>query len=246
MPHTNKSDFISKYDRVILHQHTRDQYDGTGFYNVGDWRDHPENNAQACKALVARHIEAASLDRPDLTILDVGCGLGDTTRMIQQARPDSRVTGVNISPKQISEAMRRHPGLDFQVMNATKLTVPPGSLDRIIAVEAAFHFDPRTAFLASAHRSLAPDGRMVLTDMIFSSDSNLWGDWIPKVNRQMTLERYPAMCHQAGWTVESLDDITTDTWPHFCANLRAIGRHKAADQFEPCVLHYILVTLTPH
>ncbi|MBC7953241.1 MAG: class I SAM-dependent methyltransferase [Rhodospirillaceae bacterium] len=241
----SNGEFVERYDQVILHPLTREQYGNSGFYNVGRWSASTPSAATACTALVADHIERAELDAPGLDVVDVGCGLGDTTAQIAAAcRPDAKIVGVNISQAQVAEAQGRHPGLNFRVMDATKLEFDAASVDRILSVEAVFHFDPRTAFLDAACRVLRPGGRMVITDVLFTADSTPWEWWVPDVNRSVTLDGYASLCAQAGFKVESVADVTAVTWTPFCAHLRDTGRNEAADRIEKWVSNYLLAVLT--
>ncbi|HLO75221.1 MAG TPA: class I SAM-dependent methyltransferase [Magnetospirillum sp.] len=237
--------FVDRYDQVILHPLTRAQYGDSGFYNVGDWSSAPPSAEAACTALVDEHIRRAALDQDGLVVLDIGCGLGDTTARIAAAgRADLKVTGVNISDAQVAEARKRHPDLEFQVMDATRLEFPDASVDRIIAVEAVFHFNPRTAFLDQARRVLRPGGRVVVTDVLFTPDSTPWEWWVPEVNRRLQLDDYAAQCAAHGFRVDEIEDITAQSWTGFCTHLRESGRVETADRIQPWVSHYLMVALT--
>lgn len=239
------ADFVGRYDQVILHPLTREQYGGSGFYNVGEWSGAPASADRACAALVDAHSALADLGQPDLRVLDVGCGLGDSTaRLAAACAADAQVTGINLSEAQIAEARRRHPALDFEVMDATRLTFADESVDRIVSVEAVFHFNRRTDFLAHARRVLRPGGRMVLSDVLFTPDSRPWDWWVPEVNRSLRWEDYPALCARFGFRVAEIRDITASSWSGFCAHLRALGRAETAERIEPWVSHYLLVSLT--
>src|SRR6266496_1141468 len=59
----------------------------------------------------------AFLVPPGLRVLELGCGLGDLLAATQPARG----VGVDFSPAIIELARQRHPGLEFQVAEATNL-----------------------------------------------------------------------------------------------------------------------------
>ncbi len=236
--------FVERYDQIILDSTIRSQYGDSGFYNVGDWSSSPASIEAACSDLVRKHIRLADVNSPDLVVVDVGCGLGDTTALIAAScHQGSRVVGINISDAQVAEAKRRHPDLAFQVMDATNLMFEDASVDRIIAVESMFHFNTRAAFLTEARRVLKTGGRLVTTDMLFRQDSPALEWWVPAANRGLRLDDYPSACRQAGLVVESIDDITATTWTAFCAHLRTIGHMVAADRFEMCLDHYVIITI---
>lgn len=240
----SKPDFVGMYDQTILHPMTRSQYGGSGFYNVGDWSNGAADAKSACEALVGRHISAAHLDAPGLTIVDVGCGLGDSTAQIHKAaQPDADVTGINISEAQLADARQRHPEVRFQQMDASQLTFPESTIDRLIAVESVFHFNTRETFLDSALHVLRPGGLLVMTDVLFTKESDPWDWWVPAANRGLQIEDYANHCAARGFDVAQIEDVTAQTWQAFCADLRAQGRDAAADRIEPWVSHYLFAVL---
>ena len=42
-------------------------------------------------------------------VLDVGCGIGGTTRYMAQLLPDSEITGITLSPEQAGRGAAFHP-----------------------------------------------------------------------------------------------------------------------------------------
>lgn len=49
---------------------------------------------------------------------------------------------------------------------STLSALAPGSIDVVLALDCAYHFNTRHTFLLSAHRLLAPGGRIALTDLV--------------------------------------------------------------------------------
>ena len=75
----------------------------------------------------ARELIAQLHLRGDEHILDVGCGDGKVTAEIARAVPRGSVTGVDASPEMIRFARKtfspgKHPNLEFQVMDARKIS----------------------------------------------------------------------------------------------------------------------------
>lgn len=46
-------------------------------------------------------------------VVDLGCGIGDLTRMLGERWPDARVTGMDQSPDMVAKARATYPGLDI-------------------------------------------------------------------------------------------------------------------------------------
>src|SRR5687767_9338389 len=49
------------------------------------------------------------------TVVDLGCGPGNLTRLLAERWPDAEVRGVDSSPEMIAAARRDAPGLDVEV-----------------------------------------------------------------------------------------------------------------------------------
>lgn len=102
-------------------------------------------------------------------VLDVGCGLGAPA--IQLATEYGvRVTGINISTRQVAEAhaRARAAGLADQVTfrsgNYMSLDFPDGSFDAVVAMEALVYVSDLGHALGGLHRVLRPGGRLSLTE----------------------------------------------------------------------------------
>lgn len=243
---TDADAFVQRYDAAILDPDARSIYDGSDFYNVGDWSDGPSGRpgglGEAARRLVQRHL---SVDRDDdaakaAVVLDVGCGLGAGARMMASHYPQALVLGVNLSPTQTAHAARSAPAARFAVMDATRLAVADGSVDRIHCVEAAFHFDCREDFLVEAHRALRPGGLVIVTDILFRRG---YGESIPPRNIWTGLDAYAACCGRAKLTVDKLVDITADTLTPFYAYLAMHGRRAEAVLLRRSQTAYLFAVL---
>jgi SAM-dependent methyltransferase len=100
---------------------------------VGDLAPHPW-----LRAGLAAFAEAVAGRGP---VLDVGCGPGDVTAHLAGLGVD--VSGVDLSPRMIEHARRRHPDLRFDVASATALDLAPASLAGVLGFWSLFHL-PRT------------------------------------------------------------------------------------------------------
>jgi len=112
------------YDRVA------DTYVGLG---VGDLAQYPW-----LRAGLSAFAEAVAGRGP---VLDVGCGPGAVTAHLAGLGLD--VSGVDLSPRMVEHARRRHPDLRFAVASATALNLPPASLGGVLGFWSLFHLPRR-------------------------------------------------------------------------------------------------------
>lgn len=113
--------------------------------------------------LVERLIRATDLG-PSASVLSIGCGVGDTELLL--ARRVGHVTGVDLSPAAIREAVRaaeakRIRNVRFIEGSWTALRLDAESFDAVIAVFFLHHLtdDALAAFPQHSGRLLKPGGR---------------------------------------------------------------------------------------
>ena len=109
------------------------------------------------------------------SILDVGCGFGGTIARINETFRHMRLAGINIDERQI-DICRKIAGrgdnlVEWQMADAGALPFADVSFDRILCVEAMFHFASRRKFFAEAARVLRPGGVLAGTDILISSSA---------------------------------------------------------------------------
>jgi len=116
-------------------------------------------------------LEMAEL-RPAQRVLDVGCGLGGTLETVNRRMSGMTLTGFNIDARQLELCRGIEPAngnrLSWEQGDACRLPFPAASFDRVLCIEAMFHFSSRRAFFAEAARVLRPGGVLVATDILVS------------------------------------------------------------------------------
>lgn len=103
---------------------------------------------------------------PGTTLLDVGCGIGGSSRMLARDY-GFQVTGVTISPQQVERAKALTPpgvSAQFQVDDAMALSFPDRSFDVVWSVEAGPHMPDKAIFAQELLRVLKPGGILVVAD----------------------------------------------------------------------------------
>ncbi|HTX71264.1 MAG TPA: methyltransferase domain-containing protein, partial [Rectinemataceae bacterium] len=104
--------------------------------------------------------------RPGATLLDVGCGIGGSSRVLARDYGFD-VTGVTISPRQVERARELSPEglrLRFLVDDAMALSFPEASFDVVWSVEAGPHMPDKARFAGELLRVLKPGGVLVMAD----------------------------------------------------------------------------------
>ncbi len=110
----------------------------------------------------------------DHHVVDAGCGMGGTAVYLAKTR-GCRVTGVNVSPRQLEIARKKAAaaGLEqrvgFECGNCSRsLPIASDSVDVVINIESACQYSDRPRFLREVRRILKPGGRIVATDWLMS------------------------------------------------------------------------------
>ncbi len=109
------------------------------------------------------------------SILDVACGRGRGSFIIASLNPHAHVTAIDLLPTNIHVASTLYEGtknLGFRVDDAMKLSFSALSFEKVICLEAAFHFPDRARFLAEAYRVLKPGGKALIVDFMWKTEKD--------------------------------------------------------------------------
>ncbi len=108
-----------------------------------------------------RIVELARLDRPGLTVADLGCGSGRTVRALLTAGPEVVHAHDHISD--LDDDLLADPRVRSRIVDLDHdLPLPTGSVDRVVSLNVVEHLVDPVAHLAEVHRVLRPDGLLVL------------------------------------------------------------------------------------
>jgi cyclopropane fatty-acyl-phospholipid synthase-like methyltransferase len=200
-----------------------------GYWAQGTAHDWPT----AQDAMTDLHLDALDL-RDGQTVIDVGCGIGGSLRVMNTRLRDSRLIGVNIDPRQLAICQThnatRSNQLEWLECDAGNVALHDACADRILSLEAMFHFPSRQAFLAEGARLLRAGGRLVCSDIVFSQPRTAhdqllldvvqrgYAPWPQPILHADAMEK---IGQTAGLTLRRTLDLSTQvlpTWDHIVSS----------------------------
>lgn len=182
---------------------------------------------RAQTAMVERHLHHAAV-QDGAVILDIGCGLGGTLRMLNERRSGTRLIGVNIDPRQLVVAQRltalNGNSLEWITADAAAFAGPGLSCDILLSVEAMFHFPDLTGFLQAVAQVVRPGGRAVISTILLSADGQadlvrsvavVARGYAPWPLPDLTLPQLLGKIDAAGLELIATEDMTQAVAPTF-------------------------------
>jgi len=210
----------------------------------GLWRTGRETLDEARQGLVRFVVEEAGIRRGD-TVCDVGCGYGETARMLARDW-GARVTGLTVSRAQTAYAQSIDHGPEspkFLCRNWLENDLPEASFDVVLAIESTEHMPNRAQCLEEMARVLKPGGRAIVCTWLAqgnagtAAQSLLLGPLAAESHMQPleTESEYRAHFRKAGLTLSSVADLSKNvqpTWPRTVGRfLRALTQHPTHVRF---------------
>ncbi|MCB9583436.1 MAG: methyltransferase domain-containing protein [Polyangiaceae bacterium] len=220
------------YLRDLLRRLPAELSEAELFLHLGYWDDGVEGVRAAQARLNDVLLDALDV-RSGQRVLDVACGIGGTLAALAQREPSAELTGVNIDEAQLDVARRSvaHP-VRWVCADACALPFEAASFERVVSVEAAFHFSSRRRFLAEVARVLVPGGVVVLSDLVVDLAAD--GERVREITEglgpwpdpMLTSGSLAELCVAAGLCVVEERDLTPLVAPTFEAML---GPHAIAN-----------------
>lgn len=145
---------------------------------------------------------------PGARVLELGCGSG--VPMTRQLARRFRVTGLELSPGQVSQAQRNVPQASFVQGDMAELCFAASSFDAVAAFYSLTHV-PRAEHhlvLAEAQRVLRPGGLLLVTTGAGDSPDSVEPDWLgaPMFFSHFDGAANVNLVQQAGFTLVSAED----------------------------------------
>lgn len=157
-----------------------------------------------------------AVDGQPRNILDLGCGTGSTTIMLQQAFPQAKVTGLDLSPYMlvIAELKARQAGLNIQWLHSqAEATQLDNCQFDLITASLLFHETPPSiaqAILQESFHLLIPGGQILILDG--NQKTIRQTSWLTEVFEEPYLKDYAqgnveTWMATAGFTQIRTDDV---------------------------------------
>lgn len=72
------------------------------------------------------------VEKPNATILEIGCGPGNITKFLVKQRADFQILGIDVAPNMINLAKKNNPSATFQAMDCRELDTLTSTFDAIM------------------------------------------------------------------------------------------------------------------
>jgi cyclopropane fatty-acyl-phospholipid synthase-like methyltransferase len=224
----------NRYYDLVRHVRFLDTDRGVPMINMGYWRGVSVDGAgalwEATQNLFQLVGETAELGPEDRAVLDAGCGFGTNAIYCMETFGPQRFVGLNTAGDQIAtgrKILAEGPWGDriaLQHGSATSMPYADGAFDKVVSVEAAFHFPPRSAFFREAARVLRPGGLLTIADIVPGPPRSAFervqlgllrrAMQIPEQN-VYGLDRYCEDLEDAGFTIEHAASIREHVFPQY-------------------------------
>tara|TARA_B110000967_G_C18821297_1_gene528842 strand:+ start:17 stop:1015 length:999 start_codon:yes stop_codon:yes gene_type:complete len=213
---------FDKYDQLINFLKKVGDNETSNYMNYGYW-DKPnmtlfDANKRLCK-IIGKKGDLKNAKK----ILDVGCGYGEQD-FYWKKKITAKIDAIDISKVSIKKAKKINTNEDitFDTGNACALNFDDNTYDRVISLESAFHYNPRTDFLKEYYRVLNEGGKLVIADILYNDDDDI--DMFNVINRnsfeklfdipksnKIGIDEFKKQLEDVGFKVK-IEDITDKTF----------------------------------
>ncbi|SMF30047.1 SAM-dependent methyltransferase [Pseudobacteriovorax antillogorgiicola] len=154
-----KSEFFDQQEQLLNIEQN------SSWANLGYWSN-TRSYPQAAKAMAVLLGERCKLNSHD-KVIDIGFGNGDQLCLWIEHFQVREVQGFNISESQNALARRRTRALErVNIFQGSFQQVPTDTrVDKILALDCAYHFQSRETFFSFCHKTLNPEGGIGLVDL---------------------------------------------------------------------------------
>jgi SAM-dependent methyltransferase len=154
------------------------------------------------RAFITRSVTSA----PELA-LDLGCGPGNTTRLLADSTHAARTVGLDQSVAFVETARRAYPELEFAVTDVASTPFPTGPADVVYARLVLAHLADPIAALRRWEAQVRPGGILLLDEVAFIHTDDPALGWYESVVVGLVSSRGADM-YAGARLPEVIDDVT--------------------------------------
>ena len=148
--------------------------------------------------------------RPDMAVLDIGCGIGGTTRLIAE-RVGARVTGIDLTEefvataRALSETVGLEDRTEFRTGSAIAMPFEDDSFDAALLLHVGMNIADKRALMTEVARVLRPSAAFLVYDVMRTGEGELdfpvpWAS-TPETSFVATAQEYREAARAAGFEV---------------------------------------------
>lgn len=137
---------------------------------MSDWNAKQYGKFENERTQPAVDLAMRVMKRDPKTMVDVGCGPGNSTAVLQSLFPNSHILGIDNSPDMILKAKSAHPDIEFQLCDALSLD---GKYDLLFS-NACLQWIPNHKTLIPALMEKLNDGGLLAVQMPMNGDEPLY------------------------------------------------------------------------
>ncbi len=166
-----------------------------------------------------------------ISLVDLGCGLGASLRTIANKYPQWRLQGFTIVPWQVQQAQRLNeacPNISITERDYCDTKLPSNSVDAVIALESACYAQGpgKADLIKEMYRILKPGGKMIIADGFIKSPKPLTG-W--------KLSVYKSLCNS--WALKELPNVAHVYSALIISGFRQVAMKDVSWSVAPSVAH---------
>jgi len=179
------------------------------------------------------------------TVLDVGCGNGEISKLVKDHYPDIELTGGDLSSAVIEGNRVQYPKSKFRVLDIEKNFLPE-RFDLIICSEVIEHLNQQMKAIYHLSQMLNKGGHLLLTcptGKIFSTEKHFGHIRHPKLAElqdwAMANELMSCKAITWGWPFYFLTKWATNLYPNWSINNFANGAYSSKSKLISGLIYYL-------
>jgi tocopherol O-methyltransferase len=198
----------------------------------GYYSSHENPSIAPQELLIEKIIEKLNI-KPNQTLLDVGCGIGESAFYLSQHLPIS-ITGITLSKIQLAlaqqEAQKRNlQHIEFKIEDAHSLqSFADNTFDIVWSLESCEQFSNKELFLKQAYRVLKPNGKIMIATWCSDKEQyeNKEAKQYIELCKYFCIPYMPTINYYSQLIKKDFDILYIDDWSKYVIKSWALGLSK--------------------